>query len=226
MIPIVSIVGQSGSGKTTLIERLIPELSRRGYKVGTIKHDVHGFEIDKPGKDSYRHKSSGAVCTVLSSPEKVAIVCDVEQDTDLMELREFFFPRKVDIILTEGYREGNPFRKIEVDCGPEKNTLTYDNDPTLLAIVSTREHKAQVACLSPDQVVEIVDLIEEKMLKPHMGRNEVTIRVNNKRLPMKDFVRELVFGVITGLIKSLKGGENASTIEIVIKDQSLKSGQD
>jgi molybdopterin-guanine dinucleotide biosynthesis protein B len=53
--PFVSVVGNSGSGKTTFIEKLIPELIGRGLKVGTIKHDVHGFEMDKPGKDSWRH---------------------------------------------------------------------------------------------------------------------------------------------------------------------------
>jgi GTPase SAR1 family protein len=55
MIPIVSIVGHSDAGKTTLIEKLIAELTRRGYRVATIKHDAHCFEIDHPGKDSYRH---------------------------------------------------------------------------------------------------------------------------------------------------------------------------
>ena len=57
---IVSIVGPSGSGKTTLLEKLIPELVNRGLKVGTIKHDVHGFDMDRPGKDSWRHKRAGA----------------------------------------------------------------------------------------------------------------------------------------------------------------------
>ena len=56
MIPIVSIVGKSDSGKTTLIEKLLPELTRRGYRIATVKHDVHGFEVDREGKDSWRHK--------------------------------------------------------------------------------------------------------------------------------------------------------------------------
>ena len=54
MVPIVSIVGKSGSGKTTLLEKVITELTRRGYSVGVIKHDAHRFDIDQPGKDSYR----------------------------------------------------------------------------------------------------------------------------------------------------------------------------
>ncbi|MEI8173543.1 MAG: molybdopterin-guanine dinucleotide biosynthesis protein B, partial [Deltaproteobacteria bacterium] len=58
-IPIVSIVGRSNTGKTTLIEKMIPELKRRGYVVATIKHNIHGFDIDHEGKDSWRHKKAG-----------------------------------------------------------------------------------------------------------------------------------------------------------------------
>ena len=66
--PIVSIVGYSGSGKTTLVEKMIPELKRRGWRVATIKHNRHGFEIDHEGKDSWRHRRAGAGMTVLASP--------------------------------------------------------------------------------------------------------------------------------------------------------------
>ena len=70
MIPIVSIVGRSNTGKTTLIEKLIPELRRRGYRVATIKHNIHGFDIDHEGKDSWRHKKAGARLTVIASPQQ------------------------------------------------------------------------------------------------------------------------------------------------------------
>ena len=74
MIPIISIVGKSDSGKTTLIEKIIPELNKRGYRVATVKHDVHGFDIDIEGKDSWRHKNSGAHTVVISSPQKIAMI--------------------------------------------------------------------------------------------------------------------------------------------------------
>ena len=73
-IPIVSIVGKSNSGKTTLIEKLIAELAGRGWRVATIKHNRHGFDIDHEGKDSYRHKKAGAKMTVVSSPHQLALV--------------------------------------------------------------------------------------------------------------------------------------------------------
>jgi molybdopterin-guanine dinucleotide biosynthesis protein B len=107
----VSIVGKSGSGKTTLLEKLIPELRGMGLKVGTIKHDVHGFEIDHPGKDSWRHKQAGSRITIISSPQRIGMVMDVDHDHTLDELASFF--SGVDIVLTEGYkRENKP--KIEI----------------------------------------------------------------------------------------------------------------
>ncbi|MBW2083196.1 MAG: molybdopterin-guanine dinucleotide biosynthesis protein B [Deltaproteobacteria bacterium] len=109
--PVVCVVGSSGAGKTTLLEKLIPELNRLGLKVGTIKHDVHGFEIDKPGKDSYRLKHAGAVVSIISSPVKVGVVMDAEHDPGLAELAPFY--SGVDIVLTEGYKREN-YPKIEV----------------------------------------------------------------------------------------------------------------
>jgi molybdopterin-guanine dinucleotide biosynthesis protein B len=91
MVPIVSIVGKSGSGKTTLLEKVIKELTHRGYTVGVLKHDAHGFEIDHEGKDSWRHKKAGASTVALSSPEKFAVIKDV--------LTEWFPERIIDAYL-------------------------------------------------------------------------------------------------------------------------------
>ena len=103
MIPIVSIVGKSNSGKTTLIEKLIAELTRRGFRVATIKHNRHGFEIDHEGKDSWRHKRAGAVATVVASPGRIALIEDAPKDYDLAEIRDRYI-RDADIILAEGYK--------------------------------------------------------------------------------------------------------------------------
>ena len=73
-IPVVSFVGSSGSGKTTFLEQIIPLFIDKGYKTGTIKHDAHKFEIDKPGKDSYRLKQAGAGTVCISSAEKLALI--------------------------------------------------------------------------------------------------------------------------------------------------------
>ena len=106
MIPIISIVGKSNSGKTTLIEKLIPELNRRGYRVGTVKHDVHGFEVDKEGKDSWRHRKAGAYSTIISSPQQIALIRTMNADTPLDEIRDRFI-QDVDIIIAEGYKKSS-----------------------------------------------------------------------------------------------------------------------
>ncbi|MCX5833549.1 MAG: molybdopterin-guanine dinucleotide biosynthesis protein B, partial [Deltaproteobacteria bacterium] len=112
MIPIISIVGRSNTGKTTLIEKMIKELAARGYRVATIKHNLHGFDIDHPGKDSWRHREAGARLTVLASPKKVALIRDVDRDYTIDEIRDRYV-EDADIILVEGYKE-NDFPKIEV----------------------------------------------------------------------------------------------------------------
>ena len=132
-IPIVAIVGTSGTGKTTLIEKLIPALKRKGLKVGTIKHDVHGFIIDQPGKDSWRHKEAGASMVLLSSPRQLAMVKDVSHDTPLDELESFF--SGVDIILAVGYKRGNR-PKLEVFRPEVHDKPVCGNDDNLLAIVT------------------------------------------------------------------------------------------
>ena len=130
---IVSIVGKSGSGKTTLLEKLIPELTGMGLKVGTIKHDVHGFEIDHPGKDSWRHKQAGSGITIISSPQRIGMVMDVDHDHTLDELASFF--SGVDIILTEGYkRENKP--KIEIFRREAHTEPLCSNDSNLIALMT------------------------------------------------------------------------------------------
>jgi len=162
MIPIVSIVGKSNSGKTTLIEKLIAELTQRGWRVATIKHNRHGFEIDHEGKDSWRHRKAGAVATVLVSPRQVAVMEDVDADYGLDEIRERYI-RNADIILAEGYKE-NPHPKIEVFrtdllrerlCGPEDN---------LIALAGDRPVATDVPFYDWNDATGIANLIEKRFL--------------------------------------------------------------
>jgi molybdopterin-guanine dinucleotide biosynthesis protein B len=162
-IPIISVVGKSNAGKTTLLEKIIPELAKRGYRVGTIKHTVHELEIDQEGKDSWRHKKAGACLTVISSPVRLALIEDVNNDLCLEEIRENYI-KNVDIILSEGYK-GNPFPKIEVFRSELKRELLCQKEDNLLAIVSDVKINAGALCMDINDAKGIVDLIENKFLK-------------------------------------------------------------
>jgi len=162
-IPIISIVGKSNSGKTTLIEKLIPELVKRGYQVATIKHNVHGFDIDHEGKDSWRHKKAGAHTTVISSAHRVALIEDLDHDHSLDEIRDKYI-KGADIILSEGYK-GNPFPKIEIFRSELKRDLLCKKEDNLLAIASDITMDTGVPCFNINDAKSIVDLIESKFLK-------------------------------------------------------------
>jgi molybdopterin-guanine dinucleotide biosynthesis protein MobB len=163
MIPIVSITGRSNTGKTTLIERMIPELNRRGYRVGTIKHNLHGFEIDHEGKDSWRHRKAGASITVLASPGKIAVMEDAEGDPTISELRDRYI-RHVDIILSEGFK-GNPHPKIEVFRAVLKQEPLCTREDGLIAIASDVPLDRGVPCLDINDIQGLADLIEARFLK-------------------------------------------------------------
>lgn len=131
MIPIVSIVGKSNSGKTTLIENLIPNLKEMGYKVGTIKHDAHKFDIDHKGKDTWRMARAGANTVVITSMEKMAMIKYIDCEKNLDEITEWLFP-DVDIVITEGYKSMDK-PKIEVIRFDNPITATDNN---LIALVN------------------------------------------------------------------------------------------
>jgi molybdopterin-guanine dinucleotide biosynthesis adapter protein len=161
--PIISIVGKSNSGKTTLVEKLIPELVKRGYSVATIKHNKHGFDIDHEGKDSWRHKQAGACTTVIACPTRIALIEDIDRDQTLAEIRDKYI-KDADVILAEGYK-GNPFPKIEVFRSELKRELLCGKEDNLLAVASDTKLDIDVPCFDINDEKAIADLIENKFLK-------------------------------------------------------------
>jgi molybdopterin-guanine dinucleotide biosynthesis protein B len=106
---LVAIVGKSDSGKTTLIEKLVPELVKLGLRVGTVKHDAHSFEIDHPGKDSWRHGQAGAEAYVIASPERLAFIARLDGELPLTEIVRRYYDG-FDIVVAEGYKRTAPHR--------------------------------------------------------------------------------------------------------------------
>ena len=153
---IISIVGRSNSGKTTLIVKLIPALVTLGYKVATVKHDAHNFEVDKVGKDSWRHKNAGAEMTVVTSDKKVAVFADADKDNSLESICEKFI-NGVDIVLTEGYKMSK-YPKIEVIRSPNCNLLCGKDD-NLLAVVCDGANTLNLPVFEHNDINGIVELI-------------------------------------------------------------------
>lgn len=166
MVPILSIVGKSDSGKTTLLEKVVRELKLRGYRIATIKHDAHSFEIDHEGKDSWRHKQAGADVSIISSPAKLAVVADTDHDHTLAEIRDRFV-QGVDIIISEGYkRENHP--KIEVFRSELHRELLCTDDENLVAIAGDPAKPPQrVPVFGLNDHQGICDFIERRFLKNH-----------------------------------------------------------
>jgi molybdopterin-guanine dinucleotide biosynthesis protein B len=164
VIPIVSIVGKSDVGKTTLLEKLVAELTSRGYRVATVKHDAHSFDIDHKGKDSWRHKQAGASLTIISSPEKLALVTDTDHDHSLAEIRDKFV-QGVDLILTEGYkREVHP--KIEVCRKELYPELLCKEDDNLIAVAGDPpDPPKDMPLFDLNEPGPLCDFIEERFLE-------------------------------------------------------------
>jgi molybdopterin-guanine dinucleotide biosynthesis protein B len=161
---IISIVSKKGSGKTTLLEKLIPELKRRGYRVGTVKHDTHGFNIDHEGKDTYRHKASGADSVLISCPWKLSLIKDTPEEIPLRQLVDRYM-KDMDIVLTEGYKRAN-MPQVEVFRGVAHNTPlhTKGEEGSLIAVMSDQPIDIGVPILNIDDTRALADLIEDRFL--------------------------------------------------------------
>jgi molybdopterin-guanine dinucleotide biosynthesis protein B len=155
-VPIVSFVGRSNSGKTTLIERVIPELVRAGYKVATVKHAGHGFDLDTEGKDSWRHKRAGASSVMVLSKGSMAMFADVSDQMNVEDVRDRFLDHTYDLIIAEGWKhEGYPKIVIVREQLGEIPVSTEG----LLAVVSDKPVDLDIPLFGLDDVAGVAALI-------------------------------------------------------------------
>lgn len=160
--PILCFVGRSNSGKTTLIERLISVLVQDGYRIATIKHAGHGFNLDTEGKDSWRHKRAGAGTVIVTTKGSLAMFTDVDEDVQVEELRQRYVSTGTDLVIAEGWKnEGYPKIVVvrdhvgEVEVSPEG----------LLAMVSNKpldRVPEGVPVLDPDDVAGVAAVITRR----------------------------------------------------------------
>jgi len=212
MVPIVGIVGGRNAGKTTLLEKLIPELKRRGYRVGTIKHDVHGVDIDHEGKDSWRHTQAGADTVLVSGPTTTAMVQQVAAPPSLERLAQRYL-NDVDLILTEGYKT-SPYPKIEVFRRGASERLLSDPS-TLLAVASDTELEVgNVPCYDLNDAAGLVDLLEKRFLAG--DRAAVHLLIDERRVELTPFVQRVMANTLRGLVQSLQGVDEPERLEVII----------
>jgi molybdopterin-guanine dinucleotide biosynthesis adapter protein len=143
---ILGLAGWSGSGKTTLLTALVPLLVARGLTVSTIKHAHHQFDIDRPGKDSWRHRQAGAREVMVASARRWALMHELRGAAEpaLEELAARMSP--VDLVLVEGFKH-HPHPKIEVHRPALGKPLLYPEDPHVIAIAADEPLAAPVPLL-------------------------------------------------------------------------------
>lgn len=165
-VPILSVIGKSKSGKTTLLEKLIAGLKNRGYRVATVKHHSHpGFEIDVPGKDTWRHAQAGSDHVVIAASDRIASIRKLERELTLDEIAAEI--PHIDIILTEGFkRAGKP--AIEVVRAVRGTDLVSDRDQ-LVALATDTRLDIDLPQFDINDPERIIDFIEGRFLAKTQG---------------------------------------------------------
>ena len=170
-IPVVSIVGKSDSGKTTFLEKLIRVLTARGWRVATAKHHVHDFDIDVPGKDSWRHAHAGAIATMVVSPAQFALMRDVEREYTLEELAEQAAEAGADILLTEGFKRVARVR-VEVSRAERSSELISTAEDLVALVTDVPQDIRGVPVFALGDAQGVADLVERQFLGGPNARPE------------------------------------------------------
>jgi molybdopterin-guanine dinucleotide biosynthesis protein B len=132
---VIGLAGWSGSGKTTLLTRLIPVFREQGLRVSVIKHAHHKFDVDVPGKDSWRHREAGAEEVLVSSANRWALMHELRGQRELRLPELLKKMSRVDLVIIEGYKS-EPHRKIEVHRAANGKPFLFPDDPGIVGIAS------------------------------------------------------------------------------------------
>jgi len=216
MPPIVALIGRPDHGKTTLLEKLVPELHERGVRVGTIKHHAHhGFAMDIPGKDTWRHRQAGARIVALASPSGLGMIRTMEHDSDPRLLTARYFT-DVDLVIVEGYKTSD-LAKIEVFRTAARGTPPAEQASHLIATISDADIRPGLPRFPADDIVGIADFLIQTFLEPTAQGGEtkaatVFLTVDGREVPLNAFVSQCIDGTARGLVSSLKGCDPAGEI--------------
>ena len=158
------VTGWKNAGKTGLMERLVADFTGRGMRVSTIKHAHHNFDVDQPGRDSYRHRLAGATEVLLASHNRFALMHELRGDAEppLSELLTKLTP--VDLVLVEGYKRA-PHPKIEAFRAAAGHALIAPGDPTIRAVATDTALDLDRPCFDLDDTVAIAEFILSELDK-------------------------------------------------------------
>jgi molybdopterin-guanine dinucleotide biosynthesis adapter protein len=175
---VVGFAGFSGSGKTTLVERLIPALKARGLRVSVVKHAHHQFDIDHPGKDSWRHRQAGAFETVIASSRRLALIREFEQPATQTAHRVIaeLYPG-VDWVIVEGFKDSD-LLKIEVWRLAAGKPALYPEDPFIVAVATDAPAQLPQATARP-----VLDLNDPDALAQWLVDNRDRFDYDPERYP-------------------------------------------
>jgi molybdopterin-guanine dinucleotide biosynthesis adapter protein len=169
---VMGLAGWSGAGKTTLLTRVIPLLVARGLRVSTVKHAHHGFDIDKPGKDSWMHRQAGATEVLVASGRRWALMHELQDEAEPLLPDMLARLTDVDLVLVEGFkRDLHP--KIEVHRAANGKPLLFPDDPSFLAVISDQAiPDAPLPVLQLDDAAAVADFILRHAVPlDRIGRN-------------------------------------------------------
>ena len=159
---IFGFAGWSGSGKTTLIEQLIPRFVKRGLRVSLIKHAHHTFDVDQPGKDSYRHRHAGATEALVTSSRRWVLMHELRGAHEPAFDEQIRHLAPCDLLLVEGFKHA-PIPKLEVWRAQTGEGLLHPNDPHIVAVASDEQVDTKLPLLDLNDVDGIAAFIVKKL---------------------------------------------------------------
>jgi molybdopterin-guanine dinucleotide biosynthesis protein B len=159
---IFGFAGWSGSGKTTLIEQLIPRFVQRGLRVSLIKHAHHTFDVDQPGKDSYRHRHAGAQEILVTSSRRWVLMHELRGSPEPSFDEQVRQISPCDLLLVEGFKHA-PIPKLEVWRAETGEGLLHPNDPHIVAVASDAKLETKLPLLDLNDVDAIAGFILKKL---------------------------------------------------------------
>jgi len=162
---VLGIAGYSGSGKTTLIEKLVPLLVRAGLRVSLVKHAHHAFDIDHPGKDSWRHRQAGCSQVLVTSSARWALMHELRGETEPTLGEQVGRLAPCDLVLVEGFKH-DPIPRIEVHRKEGGQPLLHPTDPHVIAIATDEPLPTSLPCFGLDDASALSRFVIEFARRP------------------------------------------------------------